>query len=115
MKEESDDYRKKFDTLFDEFAQIKAACQKVYQNAADTKRTYDIAYETAYKAADGTIPEKKAEAVTATAQLRKTMDDAEVLEKAMKLQFSALENQLSAVQSAAKTLKTEGEMSRYTT
>jgi uncharacterized coiled-coil DUF342 family protein len=115
VKEDVDNYRQKFDALFDEFEEIKAACPKVYQEAADTRRTYDIAYETAYKAAEGTIPEKKAEAVTATAQLRKTMDDAEVLERVLKLRFSALENQLSAVQSAAKVAATEDALSRYTT
>jgi hypothetical protein len=115
MKEDVDDYRKKFDALFEEFEEIKTVCPSVYQTASDTRRTFDIAYETAYKAAEGTIPEKKAEAVTATAQLRKTMDDAEVMEKILKLRFSASENQLSAVQSAARTLKTEGELNRYTT
>lgn len=118
MKEESDDYRKKFDALFDEFGEIKATCQSVYQAASDTRRACELAEATALsalKGTEGTVQEKKAKAELSCAELRKQMDDAEVLEKALKLRFSALENQLSAIQSAAKTMKMENALAAYET
>ena len=116
MKEDLDDYRKKFDALFDELEEIKAACQSVYQAAADAKRNHEIAEATALsalKSTEGTVQEKKAKAELSCVELRKAKDDAEVMEKVLKLRFSALESQLSAIQSAAKTLQMEGTLSGY--
>jgi len=110
-----EDYSQKFIAIFDEFETIKRDCADVFQKAADARRIFDIAFESAFKSASGTIPEKKAHAAASTVQLREAMDDAEVKEKVLKLTFSALESQLGAIQSAAKTKQLDGKMSGYTT
>jgi len=118
MDGDTNDYRQKFDVLFDEFEEVKAVCQSVYQTASDAKRNYEIAEATALsalKSTEGTVQEKKAKAELSCVELRKAKDDAEVLEKVLKLRFSALESQLSAIQSAAKTLQMEGALLGYKT
>lgn len=77
-----------------------------YEKFLTADREFDVAYSKAYRGADGTIEDRKHEAIIATEKLRQKRDDAEVLFKYADRQAKALQETLRAFQSVGASVRT---------
>lgn len=81
-----------------------AVVSRAHKAMKDTARQYDYAYAVAYLAHEGPQSEKKYAAEKATQQERAAADTAEVAFRHAERQMKALETQLSAAQTIAKSI-----------
>jgi hypothetical protein len=89
---------------------------RLAREAVDARNAYDLAKaRSLLKIKDGTVIEKSAQA---TLECEPQMIDARIAEAhldALKMRLRAVSDSLSAVQTKARLLKTESELSGYTT
>lgn len=77
---------------------------EAHRQKLDADRSYDLAYASAYLAAEGPSHEKRYRAEKVTQQERANRDVAEVAYQHAQRQMRALEGQLSAFQTIAKSV-----------